>query len=297
MKNGVVHTMEIRIFRYFLAVVREENISRAAEVLHITQPALSRHMAQLEEELGTQLFVRGKRLVLTDAGVILRRRAEEAVELIDKIEGEFSERSELGGVISIGSGALKSSGPLAEAMLDFNRLYPNVQFEIYTNNAEHIKMRLDKGLLDFGLLMEPVDIERYDYIRMKERERWGIFMRRDNRLAGKEFITKEDLAGVPLVTPQRNSVRKEIESWLGEDFSSLTTFATCNVITNGTMLINNETVCFLTIEGSIDLMEGTEFIFIPLYPELSMTSVFAWKKYQPVTRAAGKFLEHFKSML
>lgn len=283
--------MEIKVLRYFLTISREENISRAAEVLHITQPALSRHMAQLEQEVGEQLFVRGRHLTLTETGILLRRRAEEIVDMMDKMERELNEKREIAGEISIGSGALKASGVLSEAMLKFHETYPGVRYELYSNHSEHIRERLDQGLLDFGLLLEPIDVERYDYIRIHEKERWGLFMRKSHPLAQKISITKDDLRGVLLVTPQRLSMQKELTKWLNYDFSILQTLASCNVITNGTLLIDDGTVCFLTIEGSIDLMEGKDFVFRPLEPELSMTSVLAWKKYQPLSSASRAFLE------
>ena len=175
--------MEIRVLKYFLAVAREENISRAAEVLHITQPTLSRQIAQLEEELGTQLFVRGKHLMLTDAGIMLRRRAEEVTELVDRIEAEFSAPEDVGGKISVGEGAIRSSEILMKAMVQFREKYPKVQYEIYSNTSDFIKERLDKGLCDFGLLLEPIDIEKYDFIRIPVKERWGLFMEKNHPLA------------------------------------------------------------------------------------------------------------------
>ena len=182
--------MEIRVLKYFLAVAREENISRAAEILHITQPTLSRQISQLEKELGTRLFERGRRLRLTDAGVMLKRRAEEVTELVDKIEVEFAGAEEMAGKISIGEGALKSSAILMDAMIKFRESYPQVQYEIYSNTSDYIKERLDKGLCDFGLLLEPVDIEKYDFIRFPEKERWGLFMRKDHPLSEKEVIRR-----------------------------------------------------------------------------------------------------------
>lgn len=164
--------MNPRSLQYFLAIVREENISRAAEVLHVTQPTLSRQMTQLEEELGTQLFIRGKHLTLTDAGVMLRHRAEEVVSLMDKIENEFQNQHEIGGIISIGCGGLNASHMLPAVMDGFWEKYPKVQYQLYTNRAEYVKEQLEQGLLDIGLLLEPVDITKFDYIRMNEREKW-----------------------------------------------------------------------------------------------------------------------------
>lgn len=289
-------SMEIRLLQYFLAVVREENISRAADVLHVTQPTLSRQMTQLEEELGTQLFIRGRHLTLTDAGVMLRRRAEEVTELMDKIEKEFEEKNEVAGIISIGSGGLSSSRTLPAVMKSFREKYPKVQFQIYTNSADHVKERLEQGLLDFGFLLEPIDITKFDYIRMQEKEKWGLLLNRNHPLAEKKSITKKDLIGQPLITTDRLSVQKELEGWLGGTLSGLDIFATYNIVTNIVMLVSSGVASALTIEGAVDLYESSRLVFRPLEPELSMTSVLAWKIFQPDFGAAGKFLEHYKSM-
>lgn len=289
--------MELRVLQYFLAVVREENISRAADVLHITQPSLSRQMTQLEEELGTQLFLRGKHLQLTDAGVMLRRRAEEVVALMEKIEQEFEERSDIGGIISIGSGGLMALQSLSPIMESFRQKYPKVQYHIYTNNAEHVKERLEQGSLDFGILLEPIDIAKFDYIRMQCKERWGLLMRADHPFAEKNYIERDDLSAIPLITSDRLSIQKELDSWLGSEISSLNIFSTYNIITSVAMLVNNGVACALTIEGAVNLFEGSRMVFRPLYPELSMTSVLAWKKFQPNFGAAGKFLDYYKSMI
>lgn len=210
--------MELRTLQYFLTVAREGNITRAADILHITQPTLSRQLQQLEQELGTELFVRGRNFTLTDSGVILRRRAEEVVDMMYKIESEIETAGEVGGVISIGSGALKSSQFLPEVMSEFQKLHPKVRFEIYSNSSQYIKERLDRGLLDFGILLEPVDIEEYEYLRLPGRERWGLFMRADNPLAQKSSISRSDLLGVPLITPSRLYVQKEISQLAGRRY-------------------------------------------------------------------------------
>lgn len=288
--------MEVRVLEYFLAVVQEENLSKAAEVLHVTQPTLSRQMAQLEEELGAQLFVRGRHLVLTDAGVMLRRRAEEVVALMQKIENEFDRQQEIGGVISIGSGGLNASRMLPEVMDGFRKKYPKVQFQLYTNSAEYIKERLSQGLLDFGILLEPIDVTKFDYIRLKEREKWGVLLRSGHPLAKKKFVTREDLLTEPLIMTSRESIQKELENWFGVPFSSLDIFATYNIITNVAMLVDSGVASAVTIEGAVNLFGGERMVFRPLYPELSMTSVLVWKKFQPNFGAAGKFLEHLKCM-
>lgn len=288
--------MELRLLQYFLVVVMEENISRAADILHITQPTLSRQMAQLEEELGTQLFIRGRHLTLTDAGVMLRRRAEEVVTLMDKIEKEFDKESEIGGIISIGTGGLSSFHMLPSIMGNFRKKYPNVQFQLYTNSAQHIKERIDAGLLDFGLLLEPVDISKYDYIRIKEKEKWGLLMRTDSLLASKPYITRDDLLGIPIITTDRLPLQKEFENWFENKMDKLDILATFNIATNIMTFVNEDIAYALTIEESVNLLDKKQFTFKPLYPEFYMTSVLVWKKFHENFGVAKKFLEYFKSI-
>lgn len=290
--------MEVRVLRYFLTVVQEENLSKAAEVLYITQPTLSRQISQLEEELGTVLFVRGKKLILTDDGILLRRRAEEIVQMIDKTEREFGEaENHIGGTISIGMGGLYSFGELTGIISEFKHNYPKVQFEFYTNSADYVKERLDKGLLDFGLLLEPVDIEKYDFIRMEVKERWGLLVQADSALAKKPYITKDDLKDIPIITTNRISLQKEFSNWLGTDFGELNIFGTYNLLINAAKLVRAGIANALTIEGSVDMYDTNIMVFKPLMPELTMTSVLAWKKFQPTSRAVNKFLEQVKSAL
>ena len=225
---------------------------------------------------------------------MLCRRAEEVVDLLDKIEREFDEQNELSGIISIGSGGLSASKVLPEILDEFKKKYPKVQYKFYTDNALNVKEKLDKGLLDFGLLLEPINIEKYDYIRMQEKEQWGILMPVDSPLAQKDYVTKEDLRGLPIVTTNRITIQKELANWFGDDFSKLNIFATYNIVTNIAMIVNNGTAYALTIKGAVEFFDKDKLIFKPLYPELLMTSVLVWKKFQPFFGAAGKFLEYFK---
>ena len=288
--------MELRLLEYFLTVVREENISKAAEVLHVTQPTLSRQMKDLEDELGTTLFIRGKRLTLTDAGVMLRRRAEEVVLLMQKIDSEFREQEEISGVVSVGSGGLKAAEILPELIGHFRERYPLVSFELHTGTADHVKERLEHGLLDFGILLEPVDVEKFDYLRLPAKETWGLLMSADHPLAREKSITRKQLKGQPLVVTSRTALRGEIEEWLRCPISELDIVATMNLINNAAPLAERGLACVLTIEGAVDTFDPARFAFRPLTPELSFTSVLAWKKLSPYSGAAGKFLEYIKSI-
>ena len=288
--------MELRMLKYFLTVVREKNISRAADALHITQPTLSRQMAQLEKELGTTLFTRGRTLSLTDAGIMLRRRAEEVVALMEKIEDELSDRDEVGGVISIGSGGLASFRDVAVAMTGFRKLYPKVSFHLYTNSAEYVKEQLEAGILDAGVFLEPTDMTGLDYVRMRNKERWGLLVAADHPLVKKAYIEREDLLGETLVVSGRSSVQGELEAWLKMPLSRLDIMATQNLIVNSALLVERGAASALTLEGAVDLFRSDKLVFRPLYPELLVGVVFAWKKVHSGLSAAEKFVEYFVGM-
>ena len=223
--------MELRTLKYFLTVARAENFTRAAELLHITQPTLSRQLMQLEEEVGAQLFNRlSRKITLTQAGLILRRRAEEIVGLVQKTEKEISTCDEMvEGEISIGAGELYAVQYLPPLIKSFREIYPNVTFEIYTGNADQIKERIEDGLTDIGVMLEPVSIEKYEFIRLKDCERWVVLMPPDDPLTAKSAISPQDLAGKNVFMVSRGTVRNEIASWFGTALRilSLPAAATC----------------------------------------------------------------------
>lgn len=283
--------MDIRTLRYFLAVVREQNISRAAEALFITQPTLSRQMAQLEEELGVPLFERGKRLSLTDAGVTLSRRAEEVVEMMDKIKAEFSQHQTVAGIISIGMGGLMASQQILNLSAAFQKRYPQVHFQFYSDDADDIKEKLDAGLLDFGVLLEPVEIARYDYLRFNTQERWGLLMPAKSPLAEKKVITEQDLYGLPLMTTNRQAVQNKFRNWLVDAQDKINIVATYNLVPHVAVLVAQGERYALTLEGTATEFDATRLIFRPLYPELTMSCVFAWKKNHSNFSTAAKFLQ------
>ena len=212
--------MEIRVLRYFLTVVREEEINRAAEALHITQPTLSRQLSQLEREVGVKLFNRGaKKITLTNEGILLRRRAEEILALVDRTEQELIEQDEqVEGRVVIGGGELAAMQELPKIISSFREKYPLVTFDIFTGNADVVKEQMEKGLIDIGVLLEPIDIEKFDFIRLKGKEQWGVLMRPDDPLAEKEVITAKDLENTSLIIPRRKNVQNELTNWLGYSF-------------------------------------------------------------------------------
>ena len=285
--------MELRVLKYFLVVAREENITRAAALLHVTQPTLSRQLMQLEEELGVKLFRRGKYHVsLTEDGMLLRRRAQEIVELAEKTEQEFQrQEGELAGDISIGTGESNSMTDLSRKIAAFRAGHPLVRFHIYSATADEIQERLEKGLLDLGMLTEPVDIGRYEFVRLPRRDRWGVWVDQGHPLAGKESVTPEDLLGVPLLLPRRERVQQELSGWFGDDFEKAEVAATYNLILNAANMIRNGVgiaLGFLLGNLSDDLR------FIPLSPALETGSVLVWKKDQAFSPTAAAFLRDLR---
>ena len=289
--------MELRVLRYFLMVAREENITRAAQLLHITQPTLSRQLMQLEDELGTKLFKRSNHnIYLTEDGMLLKSRAQNIVDLAERTEREFAQKGEetVSGEIVIGSGESESLHEIAEGMKCFQRKYPMVQYEIYTANADDIKERLEKGLVDFGLLMEPVDISKYNFIRLKRRERWGVLVREDSKLADKNRITPEDLAKIPLIMVKRSLVKNEFSGWFGEYYDHLQIAAVYNLLNNAAVMVQSGMGAALCFEvGS----HYDHLRFIPLSPEVETGCVLVWKRHQLLSNASEHFLEFMKKYL
>lgn len=288
--------MEIRVLRYFLTVVREESITKAAQVLHITQPTLSRQLAQMEEEIGVKLFDRGGRKIqLTSEGLLLRRRAEEILQLVDRTEQELAEQETLvEGKISIGCGEMASVQLLPELIDSFRKRYPRVSFDLFTATADLVKEQLEKGLLDIGLLLEPVDMEKYDFIRLDMKEKWVVLMRPDDPLARKEAVTAKDLASLPLILPRRTRVRSELAGWFGDCYDKLNVAFTSNLNTNGAIMVSRGLGYSLVIEGAMPFWDQSKVTYRPLSPPLTATSVLAWKRGQPFSPAATKFIENIR---
>ncbi len=289
--------MELRVLRYFLTVAREGGINRAAEVLHITQPTLSRQLAGLEDEVGVKLFDRGSRsrgVTLTSEGMLLRRRAEEILSLVDRTQRELAEQDELEGRILIGCGELAAVQLLPEIISAFHETYPRVTYDIFTATADVVKEQMEQGLVDIGILMEPIEIEKFDFVRLKQRERWVVLIAPDDPLAQKSAISAEDLRGKPLILPARANVRNELYNWLGDTFSETQVLFTSNLATNSALLVQAGLGYSIVIEGAIPFWDRAKIASRPLSPAVTSDSVFAWKRSQPLTPAVERFVAQIK---
>lgn len=290
--------MELRLLRYFLAVAREGGFTQAAKYLHVTQPTLSRQIADLEDELGQKLLNRDSRhITLTPEGLLLRKRAEEIMAMVQKTEAEFSSIGEaVAGDIYIGGGESRAMELLAETIRELHDDYPDIRYHLYTGVAGDVMDRLDNGLLDFGVLLHPVDVARYDGLVLPVRDRWGILTRRDNPLAAQESVTPDDLRGVPLICSRydlRNqSVRNPYLEWFGGNFDKLQIVAVHNLIHNASLLVERGMGSALTLEGGNSARET--LCFRPLNPALESGSSIVWKKYPVFSKAAEVFLERIR---
>lgn len=290
--------MELRVLRYFLAVAREESISRAAEFLHLSQPTLSRQLMDLEEELGRKLFVRGgRRMTLTEDGKFLRKRAQEIVALAERTKEAFRSTDEdVGGDIYIGGGETRAMGLVAGTARRLMAVHPHISYHLYSGNAADVMERLDRGLVDFGVFIEPADLARYEYIRLPVSDVWGVLMRRDHPLAQKASLMPEDIVSLPLFCSRQELVANEIAGWMGESFERLNVVGTYNLLYNASLLVEEGMGCALCLDGIIRC-EGSPLCFRPLEPRLEVGLAVAWKKYQVFSRAAECFLEELQKVL
>lgn len=285
--------MELRVLEYFLMVAREENITKAAKQLHISQPTLSRQILALEEELGVKLFERSKYSVyLTTEGMLFRRRAQEIVNLSEKAKQEISQSDDtLSGEVSIGCGEFLSVDELTRIIAKFRTLYPYVSFHLHSSHNIDIQSKLEQGLLDLGLLMEPVDVTKYQFIRMKEKEQWGILAKSDSSFAAKENIKPGELVGTPVITIPDEMVHNELVSWSGDYAKYMEMGMTYNLLYNATIACKNTGMPVVCIK--LDC-EYPDLKFIPFEPELTLSTILVWKEHQIKSRAVTTFIEFLK---
>ena len=288
--------MEIRVLKYFLTVAKVGTITGAAKVLHLTQPTLTRQLKDLENELGEQLLIRTNHNVsLTLEGVILKKRAQEIVDMVEKTENEFSSlKKSISGEVFIGSGESYSLKIITKIIKEIQMQYLNVKFDIFSGNAEDVKEKLENGLVDFGILIQPTDISKYDYITLPSKDTWGLIMKKNSELSKKEFITKKDLLKIPLITSKqvskRTNVKNNYNEWFGRDLNKLNIVATYNLIYSAGLMVEEDIGYALALDNLVDTSENSNLCFRPLEPKLEAGLDVVWKKGQIFSPAARLFL-------
>ena len=284
--------MEIRTLRYFLAVAREENMTKAAKLLHVTQPTLSKALRSLEDELGKKLFERHSfSISLTDEGVLLRDRAEDLVTMADKIEQEFLTLDDItGGNLYLGLGESYQIRYLARSIRSLKTLYPKINYHITSGDTEQVTEKLDKGLLDFAVLCEAPDTRKYNFIEFPEADVWGVVMPADCRLAKKKTVCVDDLVGLPLFCSQQ-SWKNDIPRWAGERMNELILEGSFRLAYNSSIFVMEGLGYLLTFDKLINTSKESGLAFKPLSPGLETKLFLIWNKYQPFTQIAQRFLE------
>lgn len=289
--------MDIRELRYFIAVAESGSISKAAEKLFVTQPNLSRQLMRLEEETGQKLLVRGnKKTVLTEAGRLLYKRATEITELMDKAQSELkSDGDKVSGKVTIGGGESYAVGLIAKAAKEVSDLYPDVKFDFFSGDTDAVTEKLDNGLVDFGILIEPSNLDKYDSLRLPLTDKWGVLMRKDSPLSSKEYVTRDDLDGLPLLFSVHSFKKNNVTAWFCRDIEKLNVVATYNLIYNASLMVEECMGYAVGLDGIINTSGESPLCFKRFYPTLETHLDVAWKKNGELSKAAKVFLDRLRT--
>lgn len=288
--------MEIRVLQYFLAVAQEENITKAAESLHMAQPSLSTQMKELELKLGKKLFIRGKRkITLTEEGMLLRQRAQEIIQLVEKTEKEISLGNDIiNGEIAIGSGETIAMSFVLDIIKKLSDEQPNIKYHLFSGDAQDIGDRLDNGLLDFGLLIEPIDLDKYNRIQLPIHELWGLLVRKDAPLASKKYIEPKDMKTLKIIIPKRKGLQIEFTNWLSDNANIIGTY---NLVHHAALMVEKGICYAFAINDIINTRESSDLAFIPLHPNHDIKIAIVWKKYQYLSKSSRLFLDYLNHLI
>ncbi|MGT2958524.1 LysR family transcriptional regulator [Streptococcus bovimastitidis] len=293
--------MEIRVLHYFLTVINEGSISRAANSLHITQPTISRQLKELEEELGKQLFIRHKKrgISLTPEGLLLQSRAQEIITMVEQTEKEFLDLTDLvQGDIYIGGGETKTFAQIAKLAKELQADFPGLHYHLYSADAEEILLRLEKGLLDFALLTYPQINQNYDYLKLPTKDQWGLVLPKTDELAQKQKIEMKDIKKLPLIIPRRTYLSSDsnnkVRAWFGKQFANLNIISTFNLVYNANFMVQEGMGYLLCFDH---LLSNDNLVFIPLEPKLETEQYLVWKNGKVLSPAAELFLDSLKVYL
>ena len=287
--------MELRVLRYFLEVAREENVTHAAQRLHVSQPTLSRQIKELEDELGKKLFTRSNYSIkLTEEGMLLRKRAEDILEMADKTLEEFKSLDEInGGDIHIGCAESNGIAHVIRVIKSLQKKYPHIRYHFYSSGTDAVSERLDRGLLDVAVIIQEVDLSKYNYLKVPSSDRWGLIMRKDSPLAEQSCIHLNDLMNIPLIL-SRQAMREEMPRWFGETQDKLNIVATYDLLFNTSVMVREGFGYVLGFDGLVNTGPDSDICFRPLEPALESPMYIIWKKYQMFTPVASLLLEELK---
>lgn len=291
--------MDIKTLQYFLAIAREESITKAAEFLNMTQPPLSRQMKELEEELGKCLFIRGsKKITLTADGLLLQKRAEQMVALMDKTISELTSPDEIiAGDILIAAGETENISIIASIAKKLSSKYPHIKYRLYSGDSQFVKDRLNDGLVDFGLVIGTSTIEKYDYIKLPVTDSWGIIMKETDELATFDSISSKQLKDKPLILSHQAAENSAIMTWFKSNGIKPNITATYNLAYNASIFVKNDFGYMLALDNILNTANGSGLIFRPLSPPMTADMYIIWKKNQVFGKAAGVFLRELRSSL
>lgn len=283
--------MELRVLRYFVEAAREESMTGAARKLHVTQPTLSKQIRELEEELGQKLFVRGNyNIRLTPEGEILYKRALDILEMVDLTATEFASMNAFnGGDIYIGCAESEGMALLAKAAKKLWSEYENLHFHLHSGNAETVCERLDKGLLDFAVVVQNIDLSKYAYLDLPVAETWGLIMRKDSPMVSKTAVAIEELMELPLIV-SRQGATNEMPEWLQKNYDRLNIVATYDLIFNASILVREGLGYALGLDKLVNTGAESILCFRPIIPLISSPMRLLWRKEQQFSRAAELFL-------
>ena len=288
--------MDIRVLRYFLAVAREQSFSTAAERLFLSQPTLSRQLKELEDELGKTLLIRSnKGVTLTEEGMILRKRAEEIVDLMDKTEQEVRQNNDsVSGTVYIGAGETYAIKLIADTAHHLKTDYPDIHYSFFSGNGTDVMEKLERGLMDFGLIFGNIDRTKYEAIEIPLHDTWGVLMRRDEPLAQKTSVTIADVSGLDLIIPRQPNHSTMLSEMIAEQAPDANIVAEYNLIYNASVMVNEGMGSAITLDKLINVSGDSRLCFRPFEPSMEAICYFIWKRYPVFTKAASTFLEQFK---
>ena len=289
--------MGLRVLKYFLVVATERNISNATKILFVPQPALSKQLKELEEELGVILFKRGNRnITLTEDGVYFLSKTKEILSLVDITVSNLKQKDIISGEINIGAAETLQLEKIFKIISYMTKEFPNIKTNITSGNADEIILKLDSGLLDFAIIVGFIDKNKYEHLSLPWYDKWGLLIRKDNSLSKKKYIIKDDLKNIPLIISKQTNVDNFLAEWLGENIDNFNIVATYNLLYNATLMAKENIGNVLCLDGIINT-NGSNLKFLPLKPELKTSLSIIWKKNKSLSNVAKKFLEDLKTFI